>query len=116
MKSTWLNDWQAYSSFQLESVFGLSKGSLDQIEILLASYTESDDAGYAFVLYRDQQRLYEVNASHDSQLDFYGQWLPEETSVDALLFRLNKGNLGSIKASDNVFADELREVLKAFLQ
>jgi len=116
MKSLWLNDWQAFSIDQLESVFGLNKGTLDQVEILLASYTESDDAGYAFILFRHQQLLYEVNASHDSLLDFQDQWQPEESSVEALLFRLNKGNLGSIKASQNVFADELRQVLKAYLQ
>lgn len=116
MKSIWLNDWQAFSIDQLEAVFGLAKGSLDHIEILLASYTESDDAGYAFILFRQQQQLYEVNASHDSLLDFNGQWQPEETTVEALLFRLNKGNLGRIEASENVFANELRQVLNAFLQ
>ena len=116
MISPWLNDWQNFSINQLESVFGLVKGSLDDIELLLASYAESDDAGYAFILYRDQQRLYEVNASHDSILDFNDQWLPEEASVEALLFRLNKGNLGSIEASENVFANELRQVLKNYLQ
>lgn len=116
MKSVWLNDWEDAGVSQLEQHFGLKTGSLQDIEILLASYKESDDSGYAFVLYRHQQCLYEVNASHDSVLDFRDQWQPEETTVEALIYRLNKGNLGSSEASENVFAEPLYNVLRQLMQ
>lgn len=116
MKSIWLNDWQGFNKQKLESVFGLKPNQLDHIDILLASYTNQHDAGYAFILFEQNAQLFEVNCSHDSEADFDGQWQPEDTSIEALLFRLNRGNLGSIKASDNVFDEPLRLLLKQYQQ
>lgn len=116
MKNYWLNDWSNGSASLLETIFGIERGSLDDVDILLASYVASDDSGYAFILYQENQQLYEINASHDSEIDFLGQWIPEQTSVEVLLFRLNRGNLGSAEASDNLFADELRLLLKQYVQ
>jgi len=112
----WLNDWEGFTVRQIESLFGLSAGELSAINLLLASYSKGDDSSYAFLLYYHNDTLYEVNASHDSEIDFNGQWQPEETSFEALHFRLTKGNLGSKAASNNIFANELKAILNSKLQ
>jgi len=112
----WLNDWKGFSVEQIENLFGLSRGELSSINLLLASYSHSDDSSYAFLLFYLDDCLYEVNASHDSEIDFNGQWQPEETSDEALRFRLTRGNLGSKEASNNIFADELKAILNSRLQ
>lgn len=112
----WLNDWKGFSIGQIENLFGLSQGELSSINLLLASYSQEDDSSYAFLLFYLDDSLYEVNASHDSEIDFNGQWQPEETSVEALRFRLTRGNLGAKEASNNIFADELKAILNSRLQ
>lgn len=112
----WLNDWKDYSIERIENVFGLRRGELSAINLLLASYSQEDDSSYAFLLYELNGRLYEINASHDSEVDFKGQWQPEETVLEALHFRLTRGHLGSKEASSNIFADELKAILNSRLQ
>lgn len=107
----WLNDWKDYDQRQLESSFGLAENELSDINVMLASYKDSGDAGYAFILFSLGQSLFEVNASHDSELNLKGQWQPEETSIEALMFRLEKGNLGTDEAGDNIFAESLKSLL-----
>ena len=111
ISSIWLNDWKDASKKDLEQLFGLANSELDSINILLASYKLGDESAYAFILFSVDDVLYEVNASHDSEVDFEDQWQPEETTIEALLFRLNKGHLGSAKASENIFAVDLTEIL-----
>ena len=116
MSPFWLNDWQDADLSQLQQLFALTTNELDNIELLLASHHQEDDAGYAFILFSSNQCLYEVNASHDSELDLSGQWQPEETTVEALLFRLHRGNLGLGQQGDDLFANDLLAVLKRFMQ
>ena len=116
MQPIWLNDWKDFNTEKLEVVFGLEKDELKDIEILLASYKESDDSGYAFILLRSDQKLYEVNASHDSAIDFQDQWQPEETSIEVLLHRLNIGNLGSAESGENIFAQPLKKLFSKLMQ
>lgn len=81
------------------------------VEILLASYTYENYSGDAFVLFRRDGKLYEVNGGHCSCYGLEDQWLPEETSKEELLKRLNDGRLGASGYSGNEFAGELRTVL-----
>lgn len=62
------------------------KEEIINLDIIVAFYTYECYSGYAFVLYRKDGKLYEVNAYHCS---CYGlrDWEPEETSKDALLKR-----------------------------
>lgn len=84
-------------------------------EVLLASYSNEDYSGDAFVLFRKGDKLYEVNGGHCSCYGLEGQWEPEETNVEALRHRLEEGHLGYYDAwSDDkrsIFADELKQVL-----
>lgn len=72
--------------------FQISEDELDACEILLASYTDENYSGDAFVLYRKDGKLYEVNGSHCSCYGLSGQWAPEETNVDFLKHLLAEGN------------------------
>jgi hypothetical protein len=81
------------------------------IDVLLASYGHKNYSGDAFVLFKKDGKLYEVNAGHRPYYGLEGQWEPEETTVESLLHRLNAGNLGNEDYSGNKFANELRAVL-----
>ena len=80
------------------------------VEVLLASYGTGNYEGDAFVLFRRDGKLYEVNGGHCSCYGLEGQWDPEETTIEALEHRLDKGNVGSDWCG-NSYAGELRAVL-----
>lgn len=80
-------------------------------EVLFASYGTDNYSGDAFVLFRRDGKLFEVNGSHCSCYGLEGQWDPEETTVAALRHRLTDGRLGQDDYSDNVFADDLARLL-----
>ena len=87
--------------------------------MLLASYGTEDYGGDAFVLFVRSGRLYEVHGSHCScyglgEQNYSGdrqtQWEPEETTLDSLWHRLDRGELGK-GYNGNEYANELRQVL-----
>lgn len=110
----YLNDWKDSGEAGMLGDFGIDKSALDGADVLLASYTYEDYSGHAFVLFRREGKLFEVNGSHCScyglaEQDYSGddrtQWEPEETSKEALEKRL-----------DNDYAfDGMREELRAVL-
>ncbi|MDH5517671.1 MAG: hypothetical protein OEY36_07610 [Gammaproteobacteria bacterium] len=116
MSTLWLNDWENTDISQLQRLFGITDSKLDGVELILASHHNEDDSGYAFILYCSRHILYEINASHDSELNLIGQWQPEETTLEALLFRLTRGNLGKNQQGDDIFASALLAVLKRYMQ
>lgn len=91
--SIYLEDWADSGRKGMLSDFGIDESALDGAEILLASYSYQNYEGDAFVLFKRDGKLFEVNGSHCS---CYGlseqtwsgsttsQWEPEETSVEAL--------------------------------
>ena len=106
-----LNGWQGSGEEILKQEFGINARALEGVKILLASYCRDTFTGEAFVLFCKNGQLYEVNASHDSVAGMIGQWEPEETLIEALHYRLEKGNLGVDAGGDNLFANELRFLL-----
>lgn len=62
----------------------------DRIEILVAAYSYGNYSGDAFVLYRLDGELFEVNGSHCSCYGLEGQWKPEKTTPEAVLLRVNQ--------------------------
>jgi hypothetical protein len=106
-REIFLNEWKGQDCEALARAFGIDPRRLEDVELLLASYSRSVWGGEAFVLLCRDRRLYEVNASHDSQGGMEGQWEPEETLVEALRHRLEKGRLGRDEAGESLFADEL---------
>ena len=63
-------------------------------KILLAEYDNEGYDGQAFVLLERDGKFYEGNGGHCSCFGLEDQWDPEETSVEALRHRLEKGYLG----------------------
>ena len=119
-KSVFLHEWNCLEQVK-EAFFpetGYSRypltNELDGVTVLLASYGVYGYEGEAFVLFERDGKLYEVNAVHCSCYGLEEQWGPEETTVEALHYRMDKGTLG--KGSEygaGSFAAELREVLAA---
>jgi hypothetical protein len=56
-------------------------------EVLLAAYGAENYEGYAVVIFERNGKLYEAHGSHCSCQGLEGQWNPEETSLEALMFR-----------------------------
>jgi hypothetical protein len=126
LEPIFLNDWATENyagkkGFEaMVDDFGITAERLEGVEILLASYTAANYEGYAFVLFRKDCKLYEVNGSHCSchglNAESYAggdtQWQPEETTIEALEHRLEKGNLGSGWRDENRFGNELRFILE----
>lgn len=112
-KELYLNGWQGADSDTLIEQFEISADGLTGCDILLASYSRDAYCGEAFVLFRQGDKLFEVNASHDSTDGIGGQWEPEETLVAALHYRLQRGRLGRQQDGSNLFAAELAFLLAA---
>lgn len=89
----------------------LEKPEFAGAEILLASYGAPAYEGYAFVLFRRDGKLWEVNASHCSCYGLEGQWSPEEVTAQELRHRVEVGRLGAGEYDENPFAAELLQVL-----
>ena len=128
----YLNDWEGYNFIDLIREFSdaydedfnqivitiddLKKETWAGVDVLLASYTNEWYNGDAFVLFKKNGKLYEVNASHCSCHGLEGQWDPEETCIDSLKKRLEDGRLGVTYDGVNVYADELRQVIEKLSQ
>ncbi len=110
-REIFLNEWRGGNVETLKGAFGIGAHELAGTEVLLAAYCRDSLGGEAFVLLRRDGLLYEVNASHDSAGSIAGQWEPEETLVEALQYRLDKGRLGCDEEGGSVFAHELRFLL-----
>ncbi len=104
--AVYLHRWS--SGDDVERDFEVTLSS--DIEILFASYGGGSYEGDAFLLYRQDGKLYEVNGSHCSCYGLEGQWEPEETTIAAIEDRIINGNLGH--DSENRFAVKLADLLK----
>jgi hypothetical protein len=102
--------WAAYSE-NPDPTPSAEKPQFKGAEILLASYGHYSYKGYAFVLFRRDGKLWEINGSHCSCYGLEGQWEPEETTVESLRHRLNEGTLGTSEYDGGPFSVEMREVL-----
>lgn len=72
--------------------FSIDVKVLTKARIIVAWYGQEDYEGSAFVLFRQDGKLYEVHGSHCSCYGLEdGGWDPEETSIDALDYRLTHG-------------------------
>lgn len=102
--NNWVDEKGMKDDFELTT-------ELDGATVLLASYGTPSYEGYAFVLFEKDGKLFEVNGSHCSCYGLEGQWEPEETTKEALMARIEKGDLGNDDYTENCFRDELIAVL-----
>jgi hypothetical protein len=107
-------DGDRWSSYREEGAIPVEeKPEYQGVEILLASYGQGSYEGDAFVLFRRDGKLYEVSGGHCSCYGLEGQWEPEETTVDALRYRVEHGSLGADNYCGNEFAPDLTKLLDA---
>lgn len=110
----YLNNWKSLEDLQAdfwpEYAHSCAK-KLEGVNILLASYGTPSCEGYAFVLFKKDGKLYEINASHCSCFGLERQWCPEETTIEALKYRVEKGTLGHGDWEKNPFKKELLQIL-----
>ena len=102
------------SNADITREFSIPLTTLDGCEVLLAYYHVGSwgcDSS-AFVLYKKDGALFEVNASHCSCYGLENQWEPEGTTVEALAHRASHGSLGSVGGYDGEgYAAESRAVI-----
>lgn len=126
MSGIYLNDWKdgnaasvftefdgtRWSAYREDDAIPVEeKPEYQGVDILLASYSYECYSGDAFVLFRKDGKLYEVNGGHCSCYGLEGQWEPEETTVEAILHRLEHGDLGKDSYCGNEFSVELTALL-----
>lgn len=110
MNPVFLNDWADGKLQEIMSDFRITDADIEGVEIILASYSYQDYSGDAFVLFLKNGKYYEVNGGHCSCYGLEGQWEPEEASINELLHRVERGQMGNSYCG-NEFADELKEIL-----
>ena len=86
--------------------------SLKDSEILLAWYGGETYEGQAFVLFRKDGKLWEVNGGHCSCYGLEGQWEPEETTLEALDQRVIEGIDQDYYAYQKECDEALKEIIK----
>ena len=99
------DEWENCGPEDVFNEFCVSEEERKGIEILMAYYNCPPYEGYAFVLFKKDDKLYEVAASHCSCFGLEDQWDPEETSVEAMLFRCENGRIGYN------YEDDLKRIL-----
>lgn len=101
-----------YNIFENEqdviNVFKIEAKDLVGYNILFAVYKYEDYNGDAFVLLEKDTMLYEVNGGHYSCYGLERQWIPEETTKEAIKYRLENGSGYGLLSS---YKKELLEVL-----
>lgn len=95
--------------------FQVTEEQQQGVEIILASYGGDYYEGDAFVLFRKDGKLYEVNGSHCSCYGLEDQWEPEETTLRDLRFRMEQGHLGGVQKNycGHYFREDLVAVIEA---
>ena len=86
-----LGEWN--NKEDLARDFNLSKQNFDNVNVIYGCYDIDGYEGSAFVLFEQNGKVYEVNAYHCSCYGLEEGWEPEETSCEALEYRIKNGNL-----------------------
>jgi hypothetical protein len=127
--SVYFGDWSAFAgmvadfegcSYDEDKLAEAMKADRWQgLDVLFAAYTYESYEGDAFVLFRKNGELYEVNGGHCScyglsERGYSGetpdQWEPEATTKEAILRRLDEGGKYGIFGQ---FEVEIRAALEA---
>jgi hypothetical protein len=93
---TYLGLWSCKDDVARDFAVALPKA----VHIIVASYDYEDYSGSAYVLYRQNRKLYEVHGSHCSCYGLEEQWAPEQTDLRSIRHRIKEGNLGHYYGPD----------------
>lgn len=92
----------------IKNEFGIA--DINDDEIIFACYNHSGYEGNALIIFKRDNKLFEVNAGHCSCYGLEGQWEPEETTIEALKHRAEKG-YGIIEEQKNIIFLCIEEML-----
>lgn len=85
-------DWKEWSEpADIAEAFEIPLSQLDGCEFIVAHRYWGSYEGSAYVLFRRDGELYEVEGSHCSCYELEGQWHPERVTVAYLRNKLNDG-------------------------
>jgi hypothetical protein len=98
----------AFEDLDLSEEFDVSeekKEYIKNLDIVCAAYDQESYSGDAFILFREDGKLYEVNDSHCScyGLQYFD---PEETTKEALMLR------GDSYGAFGQYSEELKNIIK----
>ena len=121
MKTKLLNDWEGktaqeaigdfYNENEKDNKERFVSEILADMKWLFGSYSYAIYSGDAFVIFKKEDTIFEVNGGHCSCYGLEGQRKPEETTLPAILDRLDHG-LGESDYCENEFNTELRIFIK----
>lgn len=113
MQTIFMHDFQSNEDILRE--FEAPADVLDGATIYLAYYHVGNwgcDSS-AFVLFEKDGKLYEQHGSHCSCHGLEGQWQPEETTIESLAHRAEKGSFGYPGGYDDEgYANESKAVIE----
>ena len=103
-------------SFRDENHESTNDFELNEDEVLIASYGGRSYEGAAFVIFQRDGKYYESHASHCSCNGLEGQWSPEETTMEALVWRFDNMSQDAIEGLKDEHGDEFYDALRILIQ
>jgi len=88
---------------------------LKESEVLLASYGGAAYEGDAMVFFYRDGKYYEAHGSHCSCNGLEGQWSPEETSMEALAYRLENMDQYSVDRMKEEHGEDFYEAFRSMV-
>jgi hypothetical protein len=122
-----VNDWEKNTAIEAVKEFtdetygrdpmdGVkAEDMVKDMDWLFGSYTYESYSGDAFMLFKKDEKIFEVSGGHCSCYGLEGQWKPEETTLETISHRLKIGELGKTSYG-NEFANELETFLSEVAQ
>lgn len=89
--AVYLNDWADGQEAEMLSDFSITKDDIAGVSVIVASYTQEDYSGSAYVLFERDGKLFEVHGGHCSCYGLEDQWEPEDADRDSILHRIENG-------------------------
>lgn len=103
------NNWSSWSDVQYD--FGTYNSPLPFAEpdkVLLARYDDPGYSGDAFIIFKNEGKLYLVEGSHCSCYGLEDQFDPEETTEEVLRMKVENTNYGMF----NTYKNEILSALE----
>ncbi len=108
----YFENWENQKKQGLMDDFEITEEELRGCRILFAYYLYESYEGDAYVLFKKDNKLYEVNGSHCSCNGLEDQWEPEEMDIKEIEYILKEGN----KFYKGGITNEMRKRLTAIIK
>ena len=106
-----LEDWKNCTKEDILRDFGFNDKD-NNINILLAYYSDEDYNGSAFVLFEQNGEFFIVEGGHCSCYGLEDQWEPVKTTVKTLKFMFENGTIGHYYGVD-YYKTEMLKIIES---